>query len=273
MFCFSAFCFPLLLSSAFLCFCASLLFRFSCFSAFLLLCCCFSDCLLGFSLVLSFCLQLFPALVFIIIIFGFSAFAFLCFCFRLLFCFSTFLLLCFSASLASLVFCFSDCLLRFYLFEFSLAALHCFVCLFFLVDCFPLLPLLFFAFLLLCFSASPLLCFNALLSYYTVAFPLSQRMKASSPTRKRRSLAKSPSKPSSKRRCKWGGCAALLSREEMNRHVFSNTREGESHTKTLQGVESEEHRRMMNETSSPTDKKAKARHIRWGVKKQENKVK
>ena len=33
---------------------------------------------------------------------------------------------------------------------------------------------------------------------------------------------------------------ALLSREEMNKHVFSNTQEGESQTKTLQGVKSEE---------------------------------
>ena len=41
----------------------------------------------------------------------------------------------------------------------------------------------------------------------------------------------------------------------------------------LQGVNSEENKIVMNETSSPTDKKAKARGIRWGVKKQENKVK
>ena len=65
---------------------------------------------------------------------------------------------------------------------------------------------------------------------------------------------------------------ALLSREEMNKHVFSNTHEGESPTKTLQGVKSEENEIIMNEASSPTDKKAKARRIRWGVKKQENKV-
>ena len=73
-----------------------------------------------------------------------------------------------------------------------------------------------------------------------------------------------------------GGAApppALLSREEMNKHVFSNTQEGESHTKTLQGVKSEENEIIMNEASSPTDKKAKARRIRWGVKKHEDKVK
>ena len=63
-----------------------------------------------------------------------------------------------------------------------------------------------------------------------------------------------------------------LSREEMNKHVFSNTQEGESHTKTLQGVKSEENEIIMNETSSPTDKKAKAGRIRWGVKRQENKA-
>ena len=63
---------------------------------------------------------------------------------------------------------------------------------------------------------------------------------------------------------------ARLSREEMNKHVFSNAQEGESHTKTLQGVKSEEHEIITNEASSPTDRKAKARRIRWGAKKQEN---
>ena len=60
---------------------------------------------------------------------------------------------------------------------------------------------------------------------------------------------------------------ALLSREEMNKHVFSNTQEEDSHTKSRENIT------IMNETSSPTDKKAKARRIRWGVKPQENKVK
>ena len=74
-----------------------------------------------------------------------------------------------------------------------------------------------------------------------------------------------------------GGCApppnhpALLSREEMNKHVFPNTQAGESHTKALQGVKSEENEINMNETSSPTDKKAKARRIRWGVKSKKTK--
>ena len=35
---------------------------------------------------------------------------------------------------------------------------------------------------------------------------------------------------------------ALLSREEMNKHVFSNTQEGENQTKKLQGVKSEENK-------------------------------
>ena len=92
-FVFCAVCFPLL-------FCFPLLL---CFSAFLLLCCCFSGCLLRLSVFLSFRLQLFHALVFFCY--------FWCFCFPLLFCFSV----C-SASLASLLFRFSECLLRFSLF-------------------------------------------------------------------------------------------------------------------------------------------------------------
>ena len=35
---------------------------------------------------------------------------------------------------------------------------------------------------------------------------------------------------------------ALLSREETNKQVLSNTQEGESQTKTLQGVKSEENK-------------------------------
>ena len=176
------------------------------------------------------------------------------------------LLLCFSASL---IVCFA------FLFKFSLAALPCFDCLlFFLVDCFPL-PLRSF-----CFSAFVLLCCSALtLCFRTISITITiiRRIKVSSPTRKRKSLAKSPSQPSSKGApsLQMGGSAppqtppALLSREEMTKHVFSNTQERESHTKTLQGVKSEENEIIMNETSSPTDKKAKARRIRWGVKKQE----
>ena len=79
--------------------------------------------LLRFSLLLNSCLQLFTALFF----FGwFLCFAFLCF-------------------FASLLFCCSDCLLRFSPFEFSIAALPCFDCLLFLLLiaflclCFPLL--------------------------------------------------------------------------------------------------------------------------------------
>ena len=153
--------------------------------------------------------------------------------------------------------------------------------------CFSAFPLL----LLLCFSASLLLLpwLSAWLFCFFLKFLLAALLCFSfffcyfgcCAFAKRKSLAKSPSQPSSK-----GAPSlqmgrglrprpkphSLLSREEMNKHVFSNTREGESHTKTLQGVKREENEIIVNETSSPTDKKAKARRIRWGVKKQENKV-
>ena len=200
--------------------------------------------------------------------------------------FCAFAFLCFSAPLASL---FSASLIVCSIFSFLGFCLQLFpaliACCFFLVGCFPL-PLLSF-----CFCASLLLgcsaltlCFRTITITITTAITITiviiNRITISSPTRQRKCLAKSPSKPSSKGapslQMGGGGPAppqppALLSGKEMNKHVFSNTQEGESHTKTLQGVKSEENKIIMNETSSPTDKKAKARRIRWGVKSKKTK--
>ena len=181
-------------------------------------------------------------------------FVFCAFCFPLLsFAFllsSAFVLLCFSAFPLLLLLCFSASLL---LLPWLSASLFCFF---------------FFKFLFLLLAALP--CFSIFLLFLVVVLlqkeipceiafaalfeggPLVANGKGAAPP---------PPNPRS-----------LLSREEMNKHVFSNTREGESHTKTLQGVKREENEIIVNETSSPTDKKAKARRIRWGVKKQENKV-
>ena len=129
-----------------------------------------------------------------------SAFAFLCFsAFPL---FPLLLIFCFSASL---IVCFAILFLSFRLLLFPALIACCFS----LVDCFPLplLSFLFFSFcdslLLRCSALTLCLCINTIAITITVI----KTIKISSPPRNRKSLAKSPSKPSSKgpHRCKGGG--------------------------------------------------------------------
>ena len=122
---------------------ASLLFCFSAFLLFLLLC---------FSASLLFCF--FAFLLPLLLCFS----AFLLFCFSCFFASLLFLLLCFSAFPASLLFCFSAFLL-FCFSAFPVSSLLCFSAfLIFWFACFS-------AFLLLCFSCFSLFCFSALLCF------------------------------------------------------------------------------------------------------------
>ena len=157
IFCFCAFCFPLLFCfSAFvlLCFSASRLFCFSCFSASLLVCLAFL--FLKFSLAAVPCFNTF-----------FCYFCFLCFCFPLLLLSSAFVFLCFSASL---IVCFA-----FVFFNFLLAVLSCFsICFFYFCAvaflCFSASLLFRFScFSLFCFSASLTVCFALLFFKFLLA--------------------------------------------------------------------------------------------------------